>query len=111
MLGRNRAYTLNDNRLHSMLLIYLSSQVFRMVMAGHIVNSDMGALLRELDTDQLAQAPELYLFLANHEVAIIDKTCINWRSFAFVNVLRKPSRGWIRELSKSLCPAVGICSA
>jgi hypothetical protein len=60
MLGRYRAYPLNDNRLHSMLLLYLSSQVFRLPLAGLVINSDIGALLRKLDTNQLAQTPALY---------------------------------------------------
>jgi len=54
------AYPLNDNRLDSMFLLYPGSQVFRLPLAGLIINSDIGALLRKLDTNQLAQAPTLY---------------------------------------------------
>lgn len=53
---KSRAHPLNNNRLHSMLLLYLSSQVLCPRFAGHVVDSDIRALLRELDTNQFAQA-------------------------------------------------------
>lgn len=51
---KDRAYALNDNCLHSMLFLYLSSQVLRPAFAGHIIDSDIRALLCELDTNKFA---------------------------------------------------------
>jgi hypothetical protein len=72
--SRERAYPLNNNRLNSILLPYLSSQVFRLPLAGHVIDSDIGALLGELDTDQFAQAPAACPLLVKHESAIVNKS-------------------------------------
>lgn len=45
-----------------MLLLYLSSQVPGLPLAGHVINSDICPFLSELDTYQFAQAPALYPF-------------------------------------------------